>query len=173
MKAQSRRTAIMEVLQKEEQPISASTLAKRYNVSRQIIVGDVALLRAGGADISATPKGYLLARDRGGIQRQIVCIHSGEQMGKELYICVDNGCCVLDVIVEHPVYGQLVGQLQVSTRYEVNQFLALAAQDSVHALSELTDGIHIHTLRCPDEVAFQRVWEALDAEGFLVKNEES
>ena len=81
MKAQSRRNAIMEVLQKREQPISASTLAKRYNVSRQIIVGDVALLRA-GADISATPKGYLLARDRGGIQRQIVCIHSGEQMGK-------------------------------------------------------------------------------------------
>ena len=114
MKAQSRRNAIMEVLQKEEQPISASTLAKRYNVSRQIIVGDVALLRAGGADISATPKGYLLARDRGGIQRQIVCIHSGEQMGKELYICVDNGCCVLDVIVEHQVFGQLVGQLQVS-----------------------------------------------------------
>ena len=173
MKAQSRRNAIMEVLQKEEQPISASTLAKRYNVSRQIIVGDVALLRAGGADISATPKGYLLARDRGGIQRQIVCIHCGEQMGKELYICVDNGCCVLDVIVEHQVYGQLVGQLQVSTRYEVNQFLALAAQDSVHALSELTDGIHIHTLRCPDEAAFQRVWEALDAEGFLVKNEEN
>ena len=87
MKAQSRRNAIMEVLQKEEQPISASTLAKRYNVSRQIIVGDVALLRAGGADISATPKGYLLARDRGGIQRQIVCIHSGEQMGKELMLC--------------------------------------------------------------------------------------
>ena len=94
-------------------------------------------------------------------------------MGKELYICVGNGCCVLDVIVEHKVYGQLVGQLQVSTRYEVNQFLALAAQDSVHALSELTDGIHIHTLRCPDEAAFQRVWEALDAEGFLVKNEEN
>lgn len=173
MKAQSRRNAIMEVLQKEEQPISASTLAKRYNVSRQIIVGDVALLRAGGADISATPKGYLLARDRGGIQRQIVCIHSGEQMGKELYICVDNGCCVLDVIVEHQVYGQLVGQLQVSSRYEVNNFWHWLLQDSVHALSELTDGIHIHTLRCPDEAAFQRVWEALDAEGFLVKNEEN
>lgn len=172
MKAQARRNAIMEVLQKEKEPVSASTLAKQFHVSRQIIVGDVALLRAGGADISATPKGYLLARDRGGIVRQIVCVHDGEQMGEELYICVDHGCCVLDVIVEHPVYGQLVGQLQVSTRYEVNQFLSLAAKNGVHALSELTDGIHIHTLRCPDEAAFQRVWEALDEKGFLVKNDE-
>lgn len=173
MNAQTRRETIMEVLRKETQPVSASTLAKRFHVSRQIIVGDVALLRAGGADISATPKGYLLSRDRGGIVRQIVCMHNGEQMGEELYICVDHGCCVLDVIVEHPVYGQLVGQLQVSNRYEVNHFLSLAAQDSVHALSELTDGIHIHTLRCPDEAAFQRVWEALDEKGFLVKSEES
>lgn len=171
MNAQTRRNTILEVLQKEEIPISASTLAKRFHVSRQIIVGDVALLRAGGADISATPKGYVLARDKGGIQRQVVCAHSGAQMGQELYICVDQGCCVLDVIVEHPVYGQLVGQLQVSTRYEVNQFLELAAQDSVHALSELTDGIHIHTLRCPDEAAFQRVVKELDAEGVLVKND--
>lgn len=172
MNAQTRRETIMEVLRRETQPISASTLAKRFNVSRQIIVGDVALLRAGGADISATPKGYLLARDKGGIVRQIVCNHTGEQMGEELYICVDNGCCVLDVIVEHAVYGQLAGQLQVSTRYEVNQFLDLASQDSVHALSELTDGIHIHTLRCPDEVAFQRVCKELDAKGYLVESDE-
>lgn len=170
MNAQARRAAIIKTLQEKEEPISASTLARHFGVSRQIVVGDIALLRAGGADISATPKGYVLARDRGGIQRQIVCMHTAEEMGKELYICVDQGCCVLDVIVEHPVYGQLVGQLQVSTRYEVNQFLSLATQDSVHALSELTGGIHLHTLRCPDEAAFQRVWKALDAEKMLVKS---
>ena len=167
MKAQSRRNAIMEVLQKEEQPISASTLAKRYNVSRQIIVGDVALLRAGGADISATPKGYLLARDRGGIQRQIVCIHSGEQMGKELYICVDNGCCVLDVIVEHPLYGQLTGPLQLSSRYDVAQFIARS--HTAQPLSVLTGGIHLHTLLCPSEDAYRRVLDALRQAGFLLE----
>ena len=117
MNAQSRRNAIMEVLKAEEKPVSASTLAKQFNVSRQIIVGDIALLRAGGADISATPKGYVLAREREGLVRSIVCKHSGmEQMAQELNICVDHGCCVLDVIVEHPVYGQLAGQLQLSTR---------------------------------------------------------
>ena len=114
MNAQSRRNAIMEVLKAEEKPVSASTLAKQFNVSRQIIVGDIALLRAGGADISATPKGYVLAREREGLVRSIVCKHSGmEEMAQELNICVDHGCCVLDVIVEHPVYGQLAGQLHL------------------------------------------------------------
>ena len=166
MNAQSRRNAIMEVLKAEEKPVSASTLAKQFNVSRQIIVGDIALLRAGGADISATPKGYVLAREREGLVRSIVCKHSGmEEMAQELNICVDHGC-----IVEHPVYGQLAGQLQLSTRYDVSQFLESVAQDKAHVLSELTDGIHLHTLRCPDEAAFQRVQEELDREGLLVKN---
>lgn len=72
--------------------------------------------------------------------------------------------------MEHPVYGQLAGQLQLSTRYDVSQFLESVAQDKAHVLSELTDGIHLHTLRCPDEAAFQRVQEELDREGLLVKN---
>ena len=171
MSAKARREQILEVLQQANQPISASTLAKQFCVSRQIIVGDIALLRAGGVDISATPKGYLMNRDRGGLRRQVVCQHRREQMGEELNICVDHGCTVLDVIVEHPVYGQLAGQIQVSTRYEVNQFLKLVAQDSARGLAELTDGIHLHTLRCPDEAAFQRVRQELEAKGFLLKNE--
>ena len=171
MSAKARREQILEVLQQANQPISASTLAKQFCVSRQIIVGDIALLRAGGVDISATPKGYLMNRDRGGLRRQVVCQHRREQMGEELNICVDHGCTVLDVIVEHPVYGQLAGQIQVSTRYEVNQFLELVAQGSARGLAELTDGIHLHTLRCPDEAAFQRVRQELDAKGFLLKNE--
>lgn len=170
MNAQSRRKEIMEVLQKEENPISASALAKQFNVSRQIIVGDIALLRASGEEISATPKGYVLTREKDGIIRRIVCIHSGDEMERELNICVDHGCSVLDVMVEHPVYGQLAGQLQLSTRYDVSQFLESVSQDRAHALSELTDGIHLHTLRCPDEAAFQRVREELDRAGLLVKS---
>ena len=174
MHAEERRETILKLLRQSAQPVSASTLAGQLSVSRQIIVGDIALLRAGGADIFATPRGYCLQNAAAaGLTRRVAVRHDEAGMEAELNTMVDNGCTVVDVIVEHQVYGQLVGQLQVSTRYEVNQFLALAAQDSVHALSELTDGIHIHTLRCPDEAAFQRVWEALDAEGFLVKNEEN
>lgn len=172
MTAAQRRSAIYDQLTAAQTPISATALARQFSVTRQVVVGDIALLRAEGHSITATPRGYMIPAETG-LRRTIACHHSGEDTQKELFAMVDCGCTVVDVIVEHPVYGQLVGQLQVSTRYEVNQFLALAAQDSVHALSELTDGIHIHTLRCPDEAAFQRVWEALDAEGFLVKNEES
>ena len=60
MRAEERRQAIRELLQNSKQPVSASVLAARFAVSRQIIVGDIALLRAAGADISATPRGYVI-----------------------------------------------------------------------------------------------------------------
>ena len=124
MEAASRRQAILDRLRTADRPVSASALAAGLNVSRQIIVGDIALLRAGGAEISATPRGYVLPRATDGITRTIACRHTLAQTGQELDILVDNGCTVLDVIVEHPVYGQLTGQLQISSRYDVEQFLA-------------------------------------------------
>ena len=118
MEAAARRQAILDRLRTADRPVSASSLAAELNVSRQIIVGDIAILRAGGAEISATPRGYVLPRATDGITRTIACRHTLEQTGTELDILVDNGCTVLDVIVEHPVYGQLTGQLQISSRYD-------------------------------------------------------
>ena len=60
MHAEERRETILKLLRQSAQPVSASTLAAQLSVSRQIIVGDIALLRAGGADILATPRGYCL-----------------------------------------------------------------------------------------------------------------
>lgn len=102
MEAASRRQAILDRLRTADRPVSASALAAGLNVSRQIIVGDIALLRAGGAEISATPRGYVLPRATDGITRTIACRHALAQTGQELDILVDNGCTVLDVIVEHP-----------------------------------------------------------------------
>lgn len=147
--------------------MSASSLAAELNVSRQIIVGDIALLRAGGAEISATPRGYVLPRATDGITRTIACRHTLEQTGTELDILVDNGCTVLDVIVEHPVYGQLTGQLHLSSRYDVGQFLQKVSRSGARPLSALTGGVHLHTILCPDEAAWHRVRAALDQAGFL------
>lgn len=171
MKAVERRSQVLAYLEQQTTPVSATALAKQFSVSRQIIVGDVALLRAGGADISATPRGYLMSHESTGLIRQIACFHTQEQMGNELMICVDHGCSVLDVVVEHPVYGQLVGQLQLNSRYDVQQFLHRVEQESAHSLSELTDGIHLHTLRCPNEAAYERVCHALSETGILLKEE--
>lgn len=168
MEAASRRQAILDQLRTADRPVSASALAAGLNVSRQIIVGDIALLRAGGAEISATPRGYVLPRATDGITRTIACRHTLAQTGQELDILVDNGCTVLDVIVEHPVYGQLTGQLQISSRYDVEQFLARTRDSDAAPLSMLTGGLHLHTLCCPNEDAYTRACAALKAAGLLL-----
>ena len=160
MDAVQRRAALSDYLSQAAGPVSASVLAARFSVSRQIIVGDIALLRAGGLDIAATPRGYLLPR-------QLACVHRPEDMGRELELMVDTGCTVLDVIVEHPVYGQLTGQLHLSSRYDVGQFLQKVSRSGARPLSALTGGVHLHTILCPDEAAWHRVRAALDQAGFL------
>ena len=148
MTASQRREAILAALARAEGPVSAGTLAGRFGVSRQVIVGDVALLRAGGAAVTATARGYVAERERTEPVRRVACRHTAGDMERELQIMVDNGCTVLDVIVEHPVYGQLTGAL---------------------GLSLLTEGIHLHTLACPDEACLRRVREELARAGFLLE----
>ena len=169
MQAEARREAILNTLRGAAQPVSAGILAGRFSVSRQVIVGDIALLRAAGPDISATPRGYVIRRGISGLVRQVACRHTAEEMEVELNTMVDHGCTVLDVIVEHPIYGQLTGPLQLSSRYDVGQFIARCAQAEAQPLSMLTEGIHLHTLSCPDEAAFTRVLESLRRLGVLLE----
>lgn len=169
MNAEMRRQAILSRLSSENGPISAASLASRFGVSRQIIVGDIALLRACGAEISATPRGYILNRDEGFIICTAACCHNAQSMKRELDIMVDNGCIVRDVIVEHPIYGQIAGSLQLRSRYDVSQFIERSRQTEAAPLSSLTDGIHLHTLLCPDEDAYRRVCEQLREAEILLK----
>lgn len=169
MQGEERRQTIQELLRQASGPVSAAALAARFSVSRQIIVGDIALLRAAGVDISATPRGYVILSESSGFVRQIAVQHDASGTEAELNAIVDHGCTVVDVIVEHPVYGQLTGPLQISSRYDVSQFIARCAREEARLLSNLTEGIHIHTLSCPDEDAFQRVCTTLEAMGILLK----
>jgi transcriptional regulator of NAD metabolism len=170
MNAEERRRAITDILVTSDTPVSATALARRFSVSRQIIVGDIALLRAAGADISATPRGYMIPASHDGLIRTVACNHDRSATEEELNIIVDNGCTVLDVVVEHPLYGQLTGQLQLSSRYDVSQFILRLSSGNALPLSALTDGIHLHTIRCPDENAYHRVTNALEEAGILFKN---
>lgn len=168
MNANLRRQAILDRLRQADRPLSATLLAGELSVSRQIIVGDVALLRAAGEAITATPRGYVLERRETEDRYTVACCHQPEEMERELEIMVDNGCTVEDVIVEHSVYGQLVGQLELSSRYDVSEFIRKVEESSAKPLSDLTDGIHLHTLRCPDRETYERVVRALGEAGFLV-----
>ena len=168
MRSVQRREAILSLLAESDHPLSASALAGHFGVSRQIVVGDIALLRASGSDILSTPRGYLCSPISAGVVRTVACIHTPEEMGAELTAIVDAGGEVLDVSVEHPVYGQLTGALRLRSRYDVAEFLRRVAQEGARPLSDLTGGIHLHTIRCPDEGASRRVLEGLEALGFLL-----
>ena len=167
MNAAQRRSQILQLLRESRRPLSASALAGGLGVSRQIIVGDVALLRAAGADITATPRGYVILSPSG-LVRRVAVRHPPDQMEQELTLMVDQGCTVLDVMVEHPVYGQLTGRLDLSSRHDVAEFTRRVADSRSQPLAALTDGIHLHTLSCPDEAAWQRVRQALEQAGFLL-----
>lgn len=169
MNASERRERILEYLKAADRPLSATALAQKLSVSRQIIVGDVALLRAAGEGITATPRGYVLERPRAGIVGTVACLHSGGDMERELTLMVDQGCVVENVVVEHPVYGQLTGPLELASRYDVSEFIRKVEENAARPLSALTDGIHLHTLRCPDQDALDRTVNALDEAGFLVR----
>ena len=168
MNSTQRRAAVLNLLKQAQAPLSATALAEQLSVSRQIIVGDVALLRAAGEEITATPRGYVLG-STGGNRHTVVCRHSAEDMRWELELMVDYGCTVEDVIVDHSVYGQISGRLDLSSRFDVSEFIEKVAASKDGPLSALTGGIHLHTLRCPDEKAFEQLLIALRTAGFLVE----
>ncbi len=169
MTANERRLAIEKSLACATAPLSASFLAANLGVSRQIVVGDIALLRAGGAQIEATPRGYRLAScEAQGFVGMLACVHGmGDALQEELFIIVDNGGIVEDVAVENPLYGELRANLHITNRYEATTFCARAAEEPNSLLSCLTGGVHLHSVRCPDEASFVRIKNALAAAGIL------
>lgn len=168
MHAKERREKIVEILKKNDQPVSASALARQLSVSRQVIVGDVALLRAANMLISATPRGYVLEELTARTDTYtIACRHSKNNIVDELYTIVDNGGGLLDVTVEHPVYGQLLGQLRIFSRYDADMFLKKLDKSKAPPLSTLTGGIHLHTISCPTPQIYQRIVEELEAKKIL------
>ncbi|KRM71692.1 transcription repressor NadR [Lacticaseibacillus brantae] len=161
-----RQAQIKTQLTASERPISASAFAKKFGVSRQSIVGDVALLRAQGEDIVATPRGYEYQQT---LQNTAVLAvqHTPEQMGTELLLLVDAGVQVLNVIVDHPVYGELRGELMLKSANDVQHFIRKVTTSQAHLLSELTQGVHLHTIAFDDVQQLTHVRDQLKAAGFL------
>ncbi len=173
MDAMQRRQQVRQVIGEAEQPVSASALAKRLGVSRQVIVGDVALLRAEGCDIISTARGYLCpkAENTNCYLAKLACFHDKQQTRDELYTVVDVGGSVLDVIVEHPIYGELSARLELHCRRDVDLFLERLSGGGARLLSDLTDGLHLHTISCPDAETFSTIQGALQMQGLLYRGE--
>ena len=151
-------------------PIRGSEMAKRLRVSRQCLVQDIAILRATGEEIVATPRGYRLPDVANHTHRAVLaCCHAPERTEEELQVLVDHGVKVLDVIVEHPLYGQLRGSLMIESRADVQDFLQRVKETHASLLSSLTGGIHLHTVEASRPEMISRACAQLRQKGFLLK----
>lgn len=167
-----RRKIILEKLMGGKEPIKGTDLAQMFNISRQVIVQDIALLRAQGEDIIATPQGYMIPFKKDNkIRKRIVCKHKGyKDMKEELQIMVDYGATIIDVIVEHPLYGEIIGMLNISHKKDLDDFISKIVGEKAEPLSVLTEGVHIHTLEIENEEIFKEMEEALNKKGYLIDN---
>ncbi len=164
-----RREQLLSILHGADRPISGHELAERMGVSRQVIVQDFALLRAAGHDILATPRGYVLPHRELAVRAVLATRHDRQHTGDELTIMVDHGLKVLDVIVEHPVYGELRGSLMMTSRADVHEFAQRIESGEVALLSELSCGVHLHTVEAPTQERLARARDALREYGYLIE----
>jgi len=165
-----RRISIVEAISKCDRPITGSDLADMFNVSRQVIVQDIAIIRATGIPVIATSSGYMLQNKEYSNReiRTFVSKHHGfDKMEEELLIIVEYGGKVIDVIVEHPVYGEIVGILHISTKEDVTKFVEKVRITGAKPLASLTKGDHIHTIEVPSEKVFQLILKELHEKGFV------
>ncbi|MCX7715604.1 MAG: transcription repressor NadR [Clostridia bacterium] len=172
MNAESRRKKIAEIISRSQKPVTGGELAAILKVTRQIVVYDIALLRAGGMPIISTVSGYIMlqsAQQEPCARRVFACRHKTlEDAKKELMIIVENGGLVRDVIVEHPVYGELVGMLMLKSKDAVDALICRLGGRDALMLSTVTDGFHMHTVEAPDEGVLYAIEKRLGKEGLLV-----
>lgn len=166
MTASERRQQIARLLSASQAPISATTLSQELGVSRQIIVGDIALLRAAGQEITATARGYVIPAQNG-LLRRIACIHSAEETRDELDAMVDAAVPWWTSSWSTRSTGSLPLPCTCPAVWTWDQFMK--RMDGAAPLSQLTGGVHLHTLSCPDETAYEHLLQLLRQRGFLVE----
>ena len=149
-------------------PVSATALAKELGVSRQVIVQDIALLRAEGERILSTNRGYV-AEGQGRVSRVFKVCHTDEQIRDELYLSADAGGCVEDVFVWHKAYGRIAAPMGVRSRAQAEEFLHELAAGVSRPLKNVTDGYHYHTVTADSEETLAAIERGLREAGFFVE----
>lgn len=168
MTGSERRAGIIRQIQKSSKPVSGSELAKSYNVSRQVIVQDIALIRAKGYDIISTNRGYILNIPRS-VSRVFKVQHTDEELTDELYAIVDLGGCVENVMVNHKVYGHIEANLNISSRRKVYEFMNDIKNGKSSPLKNITSNYHYHTVSADSEETLDLIENELRQMGFLIE----
>ncbi|MFM2486927.1 transcription repressor NadR [Celerinatantimonas yamalensis] len=171
---EQRRQRIVAWLQAENGPLTGTQLADLTEVSRQVIVQDIALLKAKNEPIIATTQGYIYQSTvalSSQYEQVIACQHHPEQTQDELQLLVDHGVTVNNVIVEHALYGEITAQLHIHNRKDVQAFIQKMHSTGASYLSELTHGVHLHTLCANSQEQLDQAINSLQEAGFLVSDE--
>ena len=170
MDAETRRKQIIELLKENDRPLSGTELAKRLSVSRQVIVQDIALLRAEDKKILSTYRGYVLDRESEKKRKciRVFCVcHSTKDTQDELQTIVDYGGHVLDVAVDHPLYGQIRADLIINNRLDVAEFVDRMNRYNAQPLKVLTGDYHYHTVTAESEKNLDFIEQELRKKGYL------
>lgn len=165
---QERREQILKILRESDKPVAGTELAKKMNVSRQVIVQDMALIRANGTEVVSTNRGYIIVEEKAA-QRVFKVIHTDEQVEEELNLFVDHGAKVEDVFVYHKVYGIIKVPMNIRSRRDVRKYLEDISSGKSTNLKNLTSNYHYHTITAEDEQVLDQIQEELSQRGFLAK----
>ena len=169
MTGSERRDKIIATMQENRMPVPGKELASFYNVSRQVIVQDIALMRAAGYDIISTNRGYILNSPKS-VKRIFKVQHTDEQMEDELYSIVDLGGCVETVIVNHKVYGRMEAELHITSRRLAWEFLEDIRSGKSSPLKNITSNYHYHEVHADSEETLDMIENMLREKGYLVED---
>lgn len=168
MTGEERRAQIVSILKSRMEPVSGTALAKELQVTRQVIVQDIALVRAKGYDIQSTYRGYLLGKAPL-CTRVFKVIHEDADVERELQLYVDMSGVVQDVFVYHKRYGVVKAEMNIRSRRDIAQYLEDMGSGKSAPLKNLTSGYHYHTIAAESEAILDAIQEKLQEEGFLAE----
>lgn len=167
MRAIERRKKLIAFLMAEQRAVSGNELAYYLGVSRQIIVQDIAVLKAAGYEILSTHYGYVL-QETPLIQRVVKVFHTTEQTEDELTTIVELGGMVVDVFVWHKVYGKMSANLNIFSKLQIKQFIEGVRSGKSSELMNITGGYHYHTIRAESEEVLDNIIKVLEEKNYIV-----
>lgn len=161
-----RRKKILAMIRQAPSPLSGGALGRETGVSRQVVVQDIALLRTMGYPILSTARGYVLNESKHAVRLFKVC-HTEDQTEDELTTIVDLGGCVLDVMVNHRVYGRMSAPLNIKNRRDVQVFMNSIKSGKSAPLMNVTSGYHFHHVSAEQDEILEEIREALEEKQYL------
>lgn len=168
MTGEERRAFIIDLIKKNEKPISGTKLAEACQVSRQVIVQDVALIRASGYDIMSTNRGYIIQEQKS-FRRTFKVQHTEDQVEEEMNSIVDLGGKMLNVSVNHKVYGRMEAELNVGSRKKVREFMEDIRRGKSSPLMKITSNYHYHLIEAESEDILDEIESMLEGKGILIR----